>query len=234
MTTSRRRRRALLAGVGVLALIAFAVVLQAVDEGDGFGLLDGEGSTAWQYASVFLLVAADAVVPVFPSESTLNAASTMAADGVLSLWVVIALGALGAIVGDSALYWIARLGGSRMQSRLDSAKRNRKVADALELLGRSAPLLIVCGRYVPGLRFVVNATMGLAGYPYRRFLLWDAIGAVTWSLYTCLLAYSIGSVLEDYPLASIAISGAVTSAILVAAFFVVRRREGASRRARAS
>jgi membrane-associated protein len=80
---------------------------------------------------------------------------------------------------------------------------------------------------VPGLRFVVNATMGLTRYPFRRFLLWDAIGASTWSLYTRLLAYSVGTALGDYPLASILVSGAVTSVILVAAFLVLRRREPA-------
>jgi membrane protein DedA with SNARE-associated domain len=31
------------------------------------------------------------------------------------------------------------------------------------------PVLIVGGRYVPGLRFVVNATMGLLEIRYRRF-----------------------------------------------------------------
>ena len=48
------------------------------------------------------------MIPIFPGETTLNAASTLAADGELELvWVIVA-GALGAVVGDSALYWIAR------------------------------------------------------------------------------------------------------------------------------
>jgi membrane-associated protein len=157
---SRRRRRALLAGVGILVVLAVVILLQVVDDGDALNLLDGEGSQVWQYLSIFLLIAADAVVPVFPSESTLNAASTLAAEGVLELPLVVVLGALGAIAGDSALYWIARVSGARVQRRLDAAKEKRKVAVALALLGQSAPLLIVGGRYVPGLRFVVNATMG--------------------------------------------------------------------------
>ena len=84
--------------------------------------------------------------------------------------------------------------------------------------------LLVLGRYVPGLRFVVNATMGLAKYPYRRFLLWSAIGGISWSIYTCALAYWIGTALAEYPIASIAISGLVTTGILGAAYFVYRRR----------
>lgn len=221
----RRHRRAILAGVGVLGLLVFAAaVLHAVDDGDGFGLIDGEGSRTWQYIGIFLLIAADAILPILPSESTLNGASTLAAGGALELPLVILMGAIGALIGDSALYWISRTSGSHVRRRLEEAKKKEKVAAALVLLGRSAPLLIVGGRHVPGLRFVVNATMGLAEYPYRRFVLWSAIGASTWSLYTCLLAYWVGTTLADYPLASMVISGAITTLFVVTVFFVLRRQ----------
>jgi membrane-associated protein len=222
----RRRRSAILAGVGVLALlVVVAVALHAVDGGDGFGLVDGEGSQIWQYVSIVLLISADAIIPVVPSESTLNAASHAAADGALELPLVVLAGALGAIVGDSALYWIARTSGARVRRRLESAKKKRKVASALAVLGDSAAFLIVGGRYVPGLRFVVNATMGLAAYPYRRFLLWSTIGGATWSLYTCLLSYWLGTALAEYPLASVVMSAVVTSLFVAAALFVLRRRD---------
>ena len=45
----------------------------------------------------------DAVCPIFPGETTLNAASTLAANGKLHLWLVIVAAAVGAILGDSAL-----------------------------------------------------------------------------------------------------------------------------------
>ena len=47
-----------------------------------------------------------------------------------------------------------------------------------------------------------------------------------WSTYTCLLAYWIGSTLEDYPLAS-GISGAVTTAIMGIVFLCARNHRGA-------
>ena len=90
-------------------------------------------------------------------------------------------GALGAVTGDSALYWIARSSREKIQPQLEKAKSNDKVAAALGFMGSSAPLLLVTGRYVPGLRFVVNATLGLSAYPYRRFVLWSAIGGTLWS-----------------------------------------------------
>lgn len=225
---STRRRRVVLVGLGVAALLAVAAaMLYAIDGGDGFGFVDGEGSLSRQYLAVFLLIFADAIVPIFPGETTLNTASTLAAQGELELGLVMLAGALGAIIGDSSLYWIARKSASYIRPKLEEVKKNEKVQTGLALMGQSAPLLIVGGRYVPGLRFVVNATMGLAEYPYPRFLLWSAIGGTTWAIYTCLLAYWVGTAIADYPLASIVISGAITTIFVVAIFFVVRRHRSA-------
>lgn len=207
----------------LVALIAVAFVLNWLGGSDGLDLVTAS-TGAWAYATTFLLVAADAVCPVFPGETTLNAASTLAAQGHLTLaWVVVA-GLLGAIVGDSALYWLARRSSHRLAPRLEQAKRNEKVAAALSILGSSAPLLLVLGRFVPGMRFVVNATMGLTHFPYRRFLLWSSVGGVVWSVYTCTLAYFVATALSGFPLASVVISGAITTGVLLALYFVIRRR----------
>ena len=45
-------------------------------------------------------------------------------------------------------------------------------------------VLLVLGRYVPGLRFVINTTMGLSDRRYRDFLTWSALGGVLWSTAT--------------------------------------------------
>jgi membrane-associated protein len=169
-------RAAVLRVLAVLGLLAVvALVLMSVFGADAFGLIEkGSGDPA--YLAVFGLVAADAVVPIFPGETTLNAASTLAANGELELvWVIVA-GALGSMVGDSALYWIARRNSARIEPRLARARRDPRVEAALDFLDRGAPVLLTFGRYVPGLRFVVNATMGMTGYPYKRFLPWFGAG----------------------------------------------------------
>ena len=85
---------------------------------------------------MFLLIAGDAVIPVFPGETTLDAASTLAAQGQLELvWEIVA-GALGAIVGDSVLFLIAHRNAPRVQPQLDRAPRNKRVAAAFAYLDR--------------------------------------------------------------------------------------------------
>ena len=169
------------------------------------------------YLVIFSFVAFDAVIPIFPSESLLTTASNLAAQSgsEIELWRVILAGAAGAIVGDSTLYWLSRTVLRRyMTAQVAKAEQNPKAARALEVLSGTAPMLIVFGRFVPGLRFIVGATMGLTRYPYRRFLLWDAIGGTLWASYTCIFSYLVASVIDDKPVLSIAVSVVVTTAIL--------------------
>jgi membrane-associated protein len=73
-------------------------------------------------------------------------------------------------------------------------------------------------------RFVVNATLGIEMFPYPRFLLWSRIGGALWSVYTCVLAYAVGTALDNFPLASVAISGVITTMLMGIIFWKVKRQ----------
>jgi membrane-associated protein len=215
--------------VVVVLLLAWAVlnlVLSWVGGEDGFTLID-PADPRRSYVMVFLLIALDAVIPIFPGETTLNVAATAASQGTLDVGPVMVAGALGAIAGDSALYWIARRYSARIEPQLAKARKNAKVSEGLMLLQGNAPLLIAGGRFVPGLRFLVNATMGIARFPYRRFLLWSAIGGIVWSVYTCALAYAVGTAFVNFPLASVVISGVITTIVIAVIFILLRRQRRA-------
>jgi len=189
------------------------------------GLISDLEDEVAAYLAVFGLVFADAIVPIFPGETTLTTASVAASQDKLELALVIVAGALGAVLGDSALYWIARTGPKKLKARLEAgAQKDERVAKGLALLGRSGPLLIACGRFVPGVRFAVNVSMGLTEYPYRRFLLFSALGGIGWAIYTCALSYWISTALADFALASILISGIVTTVLVAGVYWIDRRR----------
>jgi membrane protein DedA with SNARE-associated domain len=213
-------RRKVTAAV-VVALILVAGAVNYMADSDGITLDQDDALVA--YVSVFVLIFLDAVMPIFPGETTLNAAATLAAHGKLDLAPIIVMGALGAILGDSALFWIARLFSVRLEPQVTRAKQNKQVRMAFDLMDRSPAVLIIGGRYVPGMRFVVNATMGLSTIRYRRFLGWSVISGILWSAYTSILAYEIGLALGDFPLASFIISGLVTTVAITVVFFTVRR-----------
>jgi membrane-associated protein len=214
------RAKVLVTGAVAAPFIVAAIIYMA--NSDGLTFVDPE-HPGRSYIWVFVLIALDAVIPIFPGETTLNAAATVAANGKLDLVPIIIAGGLGAIVGDSTLFWLSRKYSNLIERQLARAKGNARVAQAFELLDSSAPVLIIGGRYLPGMRFVVNASMGLSDIAYRRFLLWSIISGTLWSTYTTVLAYQVGLALGDYPLASFIISGLVTTVAIAAVVFTVQR-----------
>ena len=210
--------------VGGFALLLVVIVAgQLLDDGD-VAKWFADVPKQWAYVLCLLFVWFDAVIPIFPGETTLSAASTLAASGNLDLPVIMLVGALGAILGDSSLFWIARKSSAKVKPHLDEALKNPKVRAGWDALGRSPGLLIMAGRYVPGMRFAVNASMGLSDMPYRRFLPWSAASGALWSVYTCALAYWVSTTLAGYPLASLIISSLITSAALASVYFVDRHK----------
>ena len=219
--TGRQKKQVVLALLVVALCVVAGFIFMA--NSDGISVVDAP-SPELSYLGVFTLVALDAVIPIFPGETTLNTASTAAAHGTLDLLPIIVMGALGAIVGDSTLFWLARRSSRRIEPQLTRATSNSRVREALEMMDASAPVLIVGGRYVPGMRFVVNASMGLSTMAYPRFLGWSVLSGTLWSVYTCLLAYTIGLSLGDFPLASVVISGLVTTVAVAIVLLALRRQ----------
>ncbi|MDF2143474.1 DedA family protein [Knoellia sp. p5-6-4] len=213
--------------LAVVLLLGGVVVARFLD-GPELSERIAQASDSGAYLMVFALVFLDGLCALFPAETTLNTASTLAVEGALDLVPIMVAGALGAVGGDSALYWVARSSRRRFETKLDRALSNDKVAMALDLIGSRAAVMLAFGRYVPGLRFVVNASCGLSGLPYRTFLLWSAVGGTLWSVVSCTLAYAVASVLAGYPLASVVVAGGISSVAIAVIFLVLRSRRGAA------
>ncbi len=218
-----KRHGTLIVG-GLVVLLVVIIAGQFIEDGDISKWL-ADVPEQWAYVITFLFIWFDAVIPIFPGETTLSAASTLAAAGELELGMIMVAGAVGAIVGDTSLFWIARLCSAKMQPHLDKALEDDKVRVAWDAMNRSPGLLIVAGRYVPGMRFVVNASMGLSDIAYRRFLGWSVVSGILWSVYTCGLAYYVATTLSGYPLASLLISSLITAGALALVFYVARSKK---------
>ena len=166
----------------VVTLLVLIAALNYMANSDGLELIDPDdpGDT---YIWVFVLIALDAVMPIFPGETTLNAAATAAANGKLELWPIIVMGALGAIVGDSTLFWLARKFSRRIEPQVERAKANSQVRQALRSeVQRSG----TDHRWPLRARHALRGERdhGTSDIPYRRFLLWSVISGILWSTYT--------------------------------------------------
>jgi membrane-associated protein len=206
----------------LLALGTIGILLMAVTD-DAMGTLEDPSSDAAAYALVFLFVYGDAIVAVFPGETTLNVASTLASQDELELSLVIVVGAVAAWLGDNTLYWVAR-SIPAVRERARQAQEDERFKEGLRLIGRHSQILVMFCRFLPFVRWAVMAGMGALPMPYRSFAASTAIGAVAWSAYTCIVAYAIGTALDEFPLASIVIACASSAAIVGAVFFLERKR----------
>jgi membrane-associated protein len=147
------------------------------------------------YAAIGLLVAGDAVIPMLPGETAIQAGGILAAVGNLQLAVVILAGAAGTVLGDSMAFAVGRAGRGHAYGLLTRLAGEERLARARETFLRHGGAFVIAGRYVPVGRLVVNLTAG-ALMPYRRFLPLSVVAGTLWSSQAAIVAYLLGALLE--------------------------------------
>jgi membrane protein DedA with SNARE-associated domain len=146
------------------------------------------------YPLLFMLVGAESAGALVPGETALIVAAALAAQGQLSLPLVIAVAAGAAILGDNIGYLIGRRGLRRLIDRPGrwAAGRRRLVERGEVFFARRGPSAVFFGRWLPGLRVVTSWLAGADRMPWRRFLLWNALGGIAWATTIGALAYLLG------------------------------------------
>jgi membrane-associated protein len=187
-------------------------------------------SSEWAYVIVFLFAFLDAIVPVVPSETAVITAGVVAANGDLNLGLIIPAAAVGAFLGDNTAYLIGRRFGSRATTRFFSGEKARhRIEWAHEQLDERGGELIVVARFIPGGRTAVTLSAGTLGYPWRRFVVFDAAAALGWALYSALLGYYGGRTFEGAKglVLALVTAFAVAGGIELARWALKRRRRRA-------
>jgi membrane protein DedA with SNARE-associated domain len=181
------------------------------------------------YLVVALAAGGDVILPLIPSETLVITAAVLAAQGRLSLWLIVPPVAAGAFIGDNVVYWLGRGVGDPVSRRLfkgETARRRLEWAERA-IRGHGARL-VLAGRFIPGGRTASTFAAGTLDLAYRRFALADAAAAVAWALYASLLGYLGGSAFRDSAwkplLVSLGLAGLVTLGVEV--WRRRRRRQG--------
>lgn len=203
-------------------MLKFAAVAAA---GSGVGFFDRlvDWATDHGYLAIAGIVAGDGVFPLFPGETVVVTGGTLAATGNLSLLGVILAGAIGAVIGDSSAYWLGRAGGVPIRRFFSRLAGHDRVLAAERMVARRGPALVFVGRFLPGIRLAINLSCGAGQMAYKRFIIFDSLGALLWSTQAAALGYIFGKSFESRPWIGLLI--ALGIALLVGGIVAVRERK---------
>jgi undecaprenyl-diphosphatase len=150
------------------------------------------------YVALGALIAAESGGLPVPGETALVTAGVLAQQGKLEIVVVIAIAASAAIIGDNIGYAVSRRVGRRLLERPGRTQQRR-----LELLERGegfferhGPKAVFFGRWIAGLRIWASWLAGITGMHWRSFVVWNALGGITWAVTVGLAGYAIGKTAE--------------------------------------
>lgn len=158
-------------------------------------IIDAYG--VWTYAILFLIIFCETglvVTPFLPGDSLLFAAGAFAAAGALDPWVVTLLLAVAAIIGDTVNYWIGERIGDRAfepgRYRFLKPEYLEKTHRFYEKYGGKT---IVIARFVPIVRTFAPFLAGVGAMSYRRFLTYNVVGGVFWTILFVWTGYFFGN-----------------------------------------
>jgi len=147
----------------------------------------------WAVAATLLLE--NAGLPV-PGESVLLLASFLAyTEHDLRVGLIILVGTAAATLGDNLGYFIGHRGGRRL---LERHRRIFHVSDAAlargeRLFERHGSITILFARFVFGMRVIAGPMAGVLLMPWKKFALFNALGAALWVTVISVVGYSFGS-----------------------------------------
>jgi membrane protein DedA with SNARE-associated domain len=185
---------------------------------------------------LFAIVFAEQAGLPFPAAPWLLAAGALSATGKLSAPLAIAVTALGAVMADSAWFYVGRRGGQRVLRlfcRL-SLSRSSCVERTKGFFARHGLQALMAAKFLPGLGAVMPPLAGALGMRTGRFLLFDGLGSLFYSSFYIVAGFVFHNQLEQAVgvLNQLGFSALLLALILVTgyiAFKYIRRRNLARR-----
>jgi membrane protein DedA with SNARE-associated domain/rhodanese-related sulfurtransferase len=145
---------------------------------------------AWVFAE-------QAGLPI-PSAPLLMAAGALAGMHHMNLGAAIGISALGALASDLMWYEIGRRRGVRVLQFLCkiSLEPDSCVRRTQESFTRNGPRVLLGAKFIPGLNAMAAPLSGIIKMGWRRFLLFDSIGALAWVSAFTITGYAFSGQLQ--------------------------------------
>lgn len=134
----------------------------------------------WAVAGTLLLE--NAGIPV-PGETILLLASFLAySEGALDLRWLILVGTIAATIGDNLGFALGHYGGRPVLDRYQQFFRIKPeiIQRGEKIFARYGPVTVFFSRFVFGMRIIAGPLAGALHMPWKKFLVYNFLGAVVW------------------------------------------------------
>jgi membrane-associated protein len=178
------------------------------------------------YALAGALLGESAGLPL-PGETTLMYASFVAHKShELNILLVILVGASAAILGDNLGYLAGKYFGPRLLRWLSRKfHMDEDIATARDQIRRHGGATIFWARFIFGLRTVAGPVAGALNMNWKKFLLYNALGAVTWVTTISLTGYLFANKFHSLAGFIEKVSWGVSGAIFAVGYILWRRKK---------
>jgi membrane protein DedA with SNARE-associated domain len=151
------------------------------------------------YLAVGLLVLLDNMAFPVPGQTVLILAAVYAGAGKLSLAGVVAVAFAAAVIGDCLGYLIGRSGGRALVHRFGRyvGLTGARLEKAEGFFTRNGGRVVLGARFVDVLRQTNGIIAGTTEMPWRRFMLWNTLGAAAWVGVWSAVGYLAGSNIDQ-------------------------------------
>jgi len=189
---------------------------------------------SYTYPVLVALVLLESIGIPLPGEIALVTAAAYASLGHISIYIVIILAAVAAIVGGILGYWIGIKGGLPLIVRYGGyvGVRRSHIERTHAFFERNGAKTILFGRFIAILRTWAAVVAGAASMSFTKFVTYTSIGSVVWAILFGFLGFTFG---RDLPLLEKYISRAslgvlILGAVGVAVFVIIQRRRSKAER----
>ena len=128
-----------------------------------------------------------------PGSSMLFIAGLLASKGFFSVWLLIPLLTIAAIIGDNAGYWFGSKVGVSLFFKKDSRWFHHEHLERAKVFYEEHGVLaIIMARFVPIVRTFAPIVAGITQMRYRLFFSYNVIGALLWAAGMTFAGYFLG------------------------------------------
>jgi membrane-associated protein len=134
----------------------------------------------YKYVALFVVTFLSSLALPIPAGTLLVATAAFASQGYFNIVIILLVVIIANILGDNICFWLARLFGKRILYKIGLRRvlesKNFKLIE--KGIAQKPGIIIFVSRFEAIATLSVNIISGLGDMPYKKFLLFESMGAV--------------------------------------------------------